>query len=283
MSTVLHRAKQTVSVGGTGDLTLGTASTNFQTLFAALESFHGVGNALNKRFLGWTVDAAAFDCGIFYLSASDTVVRETIYNSTNGGVAINATTNAVVFSDETAFSVVQSAPGVADASTAGHGVQSAHISTLVTNATVTGGRLHIIPFQMPVGRRIQSVLIRPTTINSTKVRIAEYRIGNDGFAKEKLWETGDITPVAAIIETAIPSRFWSPGWHYLGFQCDVTDTFNGFNAVQTNPCGTTDGGLLSETATYHEFNSTTWPMPDPAGTPTWKRAGAKVNIRVRTV
>lgn len=88
-------AKQTVSSGGTGNLTLGAASAGHVTLDTAM----GQG----PRFLYKIEDGNNRESGVGYLSASTTLVRETVHETLvsgtytrQGATAINVTTSAVV-------------------------------------------------------------------------------------------------------------------------------------------------------------------------------------------
>lgn len=279
MSIVLNRARETISSGGTGNLTLSGAATGHQTFYAA------TGSLLTVYVDYWIEDGSAWETGIGHLSASTTFVRDLMHASSTGS-ALNVSTSAEIFSEAHGGGLIHEPAGIADAATATFGVHSAHIVDLTTNASMTGGRLYVLPFLMMQGRDIDAVIIRPTSINSSKYRVCEYVLQPDGFPGAKLWETADITPATAITTATITQRYWAPGWHYLGFQCDVTDTFNGAqtNAGQSaNPIGVMDSAVNDDFSTNFEYSSTTWPMPDPAGTPTWKRSGGKINIRVRCV
>ncbi len=99
--------EETTTTTGTGDITTaGAASTQRQTFNTAFGTF--------KRFPYVLLDGNGVDSerGIGYLSASTTLVRETITGSTNGGAAINLSSNThSVFCDDTAFTVAKSSQG----------------------------------------------------------------------------------------------------------------------------------------------------------------------------
>lgn len=92
MAKLLNRVKETISAGGTGNLTLSGAESGFQTFNTAA--------GLNSDFFYWIVDGTtAWECGIGYLSGTTTLVRKTRLDSSTGS-AINASTASDVFSGE---------------------------------------------------------------------------------------------------------------------------------------------------------------------------------------
>jgi len=78
-----NRVQETTTSTGTGNLTLAGAAANYQTFNAAF--------GLNRLFRYFIVDDAnvAWEYGIGYLTASTTLVRETVIESTNAGAAVN--------------------------------------------------------------------------------------------------------------------------------------------------------------------------------------------------
>lgn len=87
------RVRDTTSTTGTGDLTLsGSAPTGFQDFNAAF----GTGVYFQYALSGTSSDAE-WEVGIGYLSASTTLVRETVLDSSNAGELVNITAAKDVF------------------------------------------------------------------------------------------------------------------------------------------------------------------------------------------
>lgn len=100
------RVEETTTTTGTGDITLAGATTQNQSFNTAF----GTG----KRFKYVLVDADGTDweTGIGYLSASTTLVRETVEASTNSGSAINLSSGThTIFHDFTAGSATAAGMG----------------------------------------------------------------------------------------------------------------------------------------------------------------------------
>lgn len=98
--------EETSTTTGTGNVTLAGAIAQRQSFNAAFGT--------NKRFPYVILDGDATDWeqGIGYLSASDTLVRETVTASSNSGSSINLSSNThKVFCDDIAFTVAKSGQG----------------------------------------------------------------------------------------------------------------------------------------------------------------------------
>lgn len=78
------RVEDTTTTTGTGDLTLsGTAPTGRVTFNAAFGTGPRFGYVIQSS------DESEWETGVGYLSASTTLVRETVSKSSNGNVAVN--------------------------------------------------------------------------------------------------------------------------------------------------------------------------------------------------
>jgi len=91
MVKLLNRAKMSISSTGTGDITLAAAVVNFQT-FAQAGAVDG-----NVVRYGIQDGADAWEVGTAVMSNSVTVMARTVDESSNGGNALNLTSDAVVF------------------------------------------------------------------------------------------------------------------------------------------------------------------------------------------
>lgn len=78
------RVKDTTTSTGTGNLTLsGTAPTGFQSFNTAF------GTNTKFNYVVSSSGGAEWECGVGYLSASTTLVRDTVKSSSNSGAAVN--------------------------------------------------------------------------------------------------------------------------------------------------------------------------------------------------
>ncbi len=77
------RIKETTTTTGTGNITLAGAATNFQTFTSEF--------ATNEIFSYAIIDDTnnAWEVGLGHLSASTTLVRDQVYDSTNAGALVN--------------------------------------------------------------------------------------------------------------------------------------------------------------------------------------------------
>jgi len=90
MVKLLNRAKMSISSTGTGDITLAAAVVNFQTFAQA--------GALDGNVCRYGIeDGADWEVGTAVMSSSGTVMARTVDESSNGGNALNLTSDAVVF------------------------------------------------------------------------------------------------------------------------------------------------------------------------------------------
>jgi hypothetical protein len=91
MTILANRAKMSVSSGGSGVITLGSAITSFQSFAAA-----GITDGQSISYV--VDDPPNWEVGVgTYTASGTTLTRNTILASNNGGAAINATTFAVCY------------------------------------------------------------------------------------------------------------------------------------------------------------------------------------------
>jgi hypothetical protein len=90
MVKLLNRAKMSISSTGTGPITLAAAVVNFQTFAQA--------GAMDGNVVRYGIeDGADWEVGTAVMSSSATVMARTVNESSNGGNALNLTSDAVVF------------------------------------------------------------------------------------------------------------------------------------------------------------------------------------------
>lgn len=90
MPRLVNRAKMTTSTTGTGTITLGSASSGFQSFAAA-----GVANGDTVRYV--VEDGTAWEIGSGVYTASGTTLTRSVLESSNSDAAINLSGSATVF------------------------------------------------------------------------------------------------------------------------------------------------------------------------------------------
>lgn len=99
MVTLVNRAKMTTATIGTGTITLGSASSGYQTFAAA-----GVSNANSVRYV--IEDGSNWEIGYGTYTSIGTTLTRTPTESSNGGSAINLSGLAVVYISATSSDLV---------------------------------------------------------------------------------------------------------------------------------------------------------------------------------
>ena len=100
MAILVNRAKMTTTTTGTGTITLGSASSGYQTFAAA-----GVANGDTVRYV--IEDGTAWEIGTGVYTAAGTTLSRTVSQSSNAGSAINLSGSAVVFVSAVEADIVQ--------------------------------------------------------------------------------------------------------------------------------------------------------------------------------
>ena len=100
MAILVNRAKMTTATTGTGTITLGSASSGYQTFAAA-----GVANGDTVRYV--IEDGTAWEIGTGVYTAAGTTLSRTVSQSSNAGSAINLSGSAVVFVSAVEADIVQ--------------------------------------------------------------------------------------------------------------------------------------------------------------------------------
>ena len=104
MTKLVNRAKMTTATTGTGTITLGSASSGYQSFAAA-----GVMNADIVRYV--IEDGTAWEIGTGTYTASGTTLTRVVSESSNADAALNLTGSAVVFVSAVADDFAQNIDG----------------------------------------------------------------------------------------------------------------------------------------------------------------------------
>jgi hypothetical protein len=104
MTKLVNRAKMTTATTGTGTITLGSASSGYQSFAAA-----GVVNADIVRYV--IEDGTAWEIGTGTYTASGTTLTRVVSESSNADAALNLTGSAVVFVSAVADDFAQNIDG----------------------------------------------------------------------------------------------------------------------------------------------------------------------------
>jgi hypothetical protein len=210
-----NRVKETTTTTGTGNLTLAGAATNFETFNTAFGTI--------RKFCYWIVDSTnnVWETGIGYLSASTTLVRETVLDNSSGTTAaltLSAGTKTVMASPSEAI-LPQTCPFLRNDSTAGKIISSAHhLATASASYTLTANQLVLFPAYFDVaGSLTNFVLNVSTAVAASKARVGLYEIDTDGEPGELIVQSADIDTTTTGVKTpTIASLVWAPRWCYVG-------------------------------------------------------------------
>lgn len=224
-------ARLQTTTTGTGNLTTSSVSgyVPITTTFP---------HTVQQRFEYTIVDSnyAPIEAGIGYMSASTTMVRETIIATYDGSTTYND-------ANPTAFSLASGTKYILCADNAGshiHGVihrdtgtykyysgDNFGLSTLDGTEAPGTNSLRASPFLFSSRKPILSVSINCSTgVASSNARIGIATVGSDGLPDVLLMDSGDISTATSGIKTyTLSTPFWlPPGWYYCYINTSSTQT-----------------------------------------------------------
>jgi len=254
-----NRVKETTSTTGTGSFTTTGASAGFQTFNTAFGT--------NKRFMYWAVNDtdSEWETGIGYLSASTTLVRETILdNSSDGITALSFTTAPSLFCSSSEVTV----PSI--------GLAQSNKWITPKNHTHTGYRSEYVipadtviyfPVFFDVANEFDNIRITVTTAAGTKMRLGLYENDN-GIPGDLIAETSDLSPATTGLKSTTLTQD-KHGGEWL-FAAIVSDGATGVAAqddaqVNCGPLAMTSSDAYKVTALSETATSWTT-LPASAGT-----------------
>jgi len=262
-----NRVKETTTTTGTGNLTTAGAVTNFQTFNTAFGT--------DRRFIYWLVDATnnIWETGIGYLSASTTLVRETVLdNSSNTTSALSLSAGTKdIFCAQSELTGYNAFSGVS--SSAGYLASGSHVNATTTKGLTTD-RVFYVPYEFLCSAPITALALEVTTSSASSVaRMGLYEILADGEPGELIAEgngTIDTSTTGFKTISLAASLFTPPGWYFIAVVADAAITIRGVpnaNLKAATPLGSTTGGTLN-THCYENIGSSWSAMPTPAGSVT---------------
>jgi len=163
MVKLLNRAKMSISSTGTGPITLAAAVVNFQTFAQA--------GAVDGNVVRYGIeDGADWEVGTAVMSNSATVMARTVNESSNGGNALNLTSDAVVFgtlsaadfSDNAAPTFVNTIPSILE-------VGGGSVSNINAKAVDDNGFPVSYSFDAYSGTTVYSASSLPPQISSVSI------------------------------------------------------------------------------------------------------------------
>jgi hypothetical protein len=220
MAGAANLAKETVSAGGTGNLTLSGAVTGHVTLNNAVGT---------NRFFTYVIeDGGDYEIGYGYLSASTTLVRTQVQQTIVSGTidftspaALTVSTSATVGIDTAAQGVMGAHSGYAFAGTGVQGIMS--LGSVHGAGTASGSfnnYLNMDPFQWCASKYVTQCMVHVVgTAASAVLRIGIWSKATNGSPGRLLKEFTDSATVdcsTSGAKTATPSSgIWLPSGDYF--------------------------------------------------------------------
>jgi hypothetical protein len=185
---MLHnRVKETSETGGTGNLTLDGAITNYRTFNTAFGT--------DRRFYYWIVDDVdtQWETGIGYLSTSTTLVRDTIISNSSGTqTALDFSTNAKDIFCEQNYTGAYSSVDVNDDALNRCVFDIDNTEQNSTSSVTNNSNVHYYEFLLTIGGWYSGMIAEVTVGQaSSTARMGLYSLVH-GRPDKKLRETGSI-------------------------------------------------------------------------------------------
>lgn len=240
-----NRVKETTTTTGTGNLTTAGAVTNFITFNS--------GFGTNKRFYYWIVDDTnnVWECGIGYLSASTTLVRDIVLDNSSGGTsALNLSAGTkTIFCAPVAGTLISGAD-INHAST----VINNSFHSLTVNATpaLTTNRMYYIPYFNTITKTQSTIGCIVTTLKASSIAYMGIYDVKDGKPANKLSSGSSSVSVATTgVKTVslTTAQKLAVGWYFVGIVSDSNPNMRGCGASAGYTCS-----FLGADSTSSQYN-----------------------------
>ena len=271
MAKVLPRTRETVSVGGVGNLTPGGAVAGAQTFASALT---GLDSGPNSLFAYWIKDGTAWEYGYGYLDSTTGDIVRAIFGGSSTGSPLDVSTSAEVYSADVpvhdggrGVGIGPNKPGYVHFSS--HWADgSPPIRSFAADV------LYTVPYKIEFCATVDALVIAfDAAVAGTKARLGIYRWNAEDYtylqAGSLIAETGDITPVAStLVQATLPSPVdLTPGWCTVAYLADGANDLRAhdYNFQIANPYGRrTNNWMYSNTYDETTITSGWTSLPDPA-------------------
>lgn len=261
------RIYETSTTTGTGNITLAGAETNFVTF----NSIFGTGN----RFRYYIVDNTnnVWESGVGYLSASTTLVRESVFANSSGTTALisfSAGTKNVFNDTGNSVEGLYGMPASIFSSMRWISAMNWHFKQ--TTAGDLANQVYYIPAYIPIRTVVGSLACRITIAGSAgeEVLLGMYSANADG-EPETLLAQGTVDASTTGSKTVSVTNFViNPGWYYMVTvkeSTGITGTGMVGTEMSCSPWGLEDGGNLSPIHQMRESYSGGWTTPTLPTTP----------------
>lgn len=259
--------QETSTTTGTGDLTLaGAAETRWRTFNAAF----GTGSTNKFRYVIHHRTALEYEIGIGYLSASTTLVRETILESSNANAAVSFSsgTKDVSCSVGVPYGLITAGAAFSTVVAPGyyHRPPYGNVTSTVQPAN---GEMSLHPIDFPAGQKLDRIGAETTTGGGTGsvTRFGIYRADPaTGLPGALVLDAGTVASTGvAIIEVTIALTIVRGGRHFLAA---VTQGAPSPNPIYRGATTLTAIGQASAPANTvmsgYTQGSVTGALPDPS-------------------
>jgi hypothetical protein len=212
-----NRVKETTATTGTGSFTTSGAVAGFQTFNTAFGT--------DRRFTYWAVNDTdnEWETGIGYLSASTTLVRETVLDNHLGTTAIvNFTTAPSLFHSISEEGLWQYPPREIAAN---NQLISAHIINPDTIFTAVATRAIFYPFIIDHAVEVDGIGLYVQTANglgTDHLLVALYETTGKNYPGVLIGEASLDPSVTGFQSGSFTARKLNPGVYWVGFWTDVT-------------------------------------------------------------
>lgn len=217
--------RETISAGGTGNLTLSGAESGF----IKFSDFF----ATSQIFYYSIEDGSNREIGVGHLSDSTTLVRDKILETLVSGTydktspaAITATTSAVVMCSASAQTSFSSLPGFYE-----DGLGSMHPgldTDASTNLTQPGQSVLASPLYLTQSVKLSALSVNLATSTSTgNIYIGVYGVGIDGLPGRLLASTGALSSTTTGLKSGSTTEtLIHPGWYYTAIVIEEAGTIS---------------------------------------------------------